>query len=212
MKITVFGATGGIGRELLRQGIACGHEVTAVVRDPAGIPEELRGRVEVVHADVMNPAAIAAAVRDRDAVLTSMGTREGRTPTTVCSDSVSSIAAAMDGGRSRRLLMVSAGGLVADAGDGPLFRYALKPVLQRVLKHSYADLAEAERRIRATGLDWTIVRPSRLTNGPRTGRYRTACDLSLRRGRTTSRADVADCLLTLAADPSSVRHAVSVAY
>jgi putative NADH-flavin reductase len=212
MRITVFGATGGTGLELLRQGVAGGHEVTAVVRNPAGIPDELRGRVEVVQADVMDPAAIADAVRDRDAVLTSMGTREGRAPTTVCSDSVSSIAAAMDGARSRRLLMVSASGLVADAGDGPLTRYALKPVLQRVLKHSYADLAEAERRIRATGLDWTIVRPSRLTNGPRTGRYRTAYDLALRHGRTTSRADLADCLLTLAADPSSIGHVVSVAY
>ncbi|MFI7689761.1 NAD(P)-dependent oxidoreductase [Nonomuraea sp. NPDC049655] len=74
-----------------------------------------------------------------------------------------------------------------------------------------ADLAESERLLRASGLDWTIVRPSRLLDGGPTGRYRTALDLNLRGGRSTTRADLADCMLKLAADPASAGHVVSVA-
>ncbi|MEV1242880.1 SDR family oxidoreductase [Nonomuraea sp. NPDC050022] len=211
MKLTIFGATGGTGTELLRQALAAGHEVTAVVRDPRRLPADLPSGLDIVQADLMNPDAIAPAVRDRDAVLSAMGAGS-RGPTTVCSDSISAIATAMARGRTRRVLMTSASGLVADAGDGVFTRYVLKPLLvQRLLKHAYADLREAERRLRATDLDWTIVRPSRLTDRGLTGRYRTAWDTNIKGGLSTTRADTAHCLLALAADPMSVRHAVSVA-
>jgi putative NADH-flavin reductase len=211
MKLTIFGATGGTGIELLRQALAAGHEVTAVVRDPRRLPADLPSGLDIFQADLMDPDAIAPAVKDRDAVLSAMGSRD-RAPTTVCADSISAIATAMARGRTRRLLMTSAGGLVTDAGDGAFVRYVVKPlIVQRLFKHSYADLREAERRLRATNLDWTIVRPSRLTNGGPTGRYRTAWDTNLRGGLSTTRADVAHCLLALAADPASVHHAVSVA-
>ncbi|MFG1694524.1 NAD(P)-dependent oxidoreductase [Nonomuraea sp. NPDC049309] len=210
MKITVFGATGGTGTRLVRQGLQRGHEVTAVVRDPARLPAELRERADVVVADVMDPDAITPAVAGRDAVLSAMGPR-GTGPTTVCSSSARSILTAMERTGTRRLLMVSAAGLESDAGDGPFTRYVLKPIVQRVLRHSYADLARAERLLRESGTDWTIVRPARLTDADATGRYRTARDLSVRGGHTTTRADLADCMLTLIDDRTSVGHVVSVA-
>ena len=210
MKITVFRATGGTGTRLVRQGLQRGHEVTAVVRDPARLPAELRERADVVVADVMDPDAITPAVAGRDAVLSAMGPR-GTGPTTVCSSSARSILTAMERTGTRRLLMVSAAGLESDAGDGPFTRYVLKPIVQRVLRHSYADLARAERLLRESGTDWTIVRPARLTDADATGRYRTARDLGVRGGHTTTRADLADCMLTLIDDRTSVGHVVSVA-
>ncbi|GAA4929918.1 putative NADH-flavin reductase [Nonomuraea thailandensis] len=211
MKITVFGATGGTGLELLRQGLEQAHDLTAVVRDAGRLPADLRDRLDVVETDIMNPAAIAPAVKGRDAVLSAMGSRE-RGPTTVQAGSIAAILAAMRQEGARRLLMVSAAGLEADAGDGPFTRYVLKPlVIQRVFRHSYADLARAERLVRAAELDWTIVRPARLTDDGRTNAYRTAWDLSLRGGFRTTRADVADCMLRLISDRASVGHVISVA-
>ncbi|MBF8190271.1 SDR family oxidoreductase [Nonomuraea sp. K274] len=211
MRITVFGATGGTGLELLRQALERAHEVTAVVRDASRLPDDLRDRLDVVETNVMNPAAITPAVKGRDAVLSAMGAR-GRGPTTVLSASVTAITEAMGRTRARRLLMVSAAGLEADAGDGPFTRYVLKPlIVQRVFRHHYADMAAAERLLRAGDLDWTIVRPARLTDAGRTGRYRTARDLSVRGGMNTTRADLADCMLELIADRTSIHHVVSVA-
>ncbi|GAA2852312.1 NAD(P)-dependent oxidoreductase [Nonomuraea rubra] len=212
MKITVFGATGGTGLELLRQGLEQGHDLTAVVRDAGRLPAGLRERLDVAEADIMNPAAIAPAIKGRDAVLSAMGSRE-RGPTTVQAGSITAITAAMRQEGARRLLMVSAAGLEADAGDGPFTRYVLKPlVIQRLFRHSYADLANAERLLRATtDLDWTIVRPARLTDDGRTNAYRTAYDLSIRGGFKTTRADVADCMLRLVGDRASIGHVISVA-
>ncbi|MFI7705341.1 NAD(P)-dependent oxidoreductase [Nonomuraea sp. NPDC049480] len=211
MKLAVFGATGGTGLELLRQGLDLAHEITAVVRDASRLPAELRTRLDVVEADVMNPDAIATAVKGRDAVLSAMGTRE-RGPTTVHTSSVASIIEAMTRVGVRRVLTVGASGMVTDEGDGPLTRYVLKPlIVQRLFRHAYADMAASERLLRSSDLDWTIVRPSRLTDGGRTNRYRTARDLNLRGGMNTTRADLADCVLELIGDRTSVHHVVSVA-
>ncbi|MGW0201312.1 NAD(P)-dependent oxidoreductase [Nonomuraea sp. NPDC003201] len=211
MRLAIFGATGGIGLQLLRQALGLGHEVTAVVRDASRLPAELRGRLDVVEADVMNPDAIVPAVKGCGAVLSAMGTRD-RGPTTVHSASTTSIIQAMTQAQVRRMLLVSASGLVADAGDGVFTRYVLKPlIVQRLFRHSYADVAQAEELLRASDLDWTIVRPSRLLDTEHPGRYRTARDLNLRGGLSTTRADVAHCMLDLIDDASSVRHVVSVA-
>ncbi|GGS66021.1 NAD(P)-dependent oxidoreductase [Nonomuraea spiralis] len=211
MRLVIFGATGGTGRELVRQALDLGHEVTAVVRDPARLPADLRDRVETVTADVADPQAIAPAIKGRDAVLIALGSRD-RGPTTVHTTSMRSITQAMERVSARRLLLVSAAGLVTDAGDGPFTRYVLKPlVVQPLFKNSYTDLAAAERLLRARDLDWTIVRPARLLNSGLTGRYRTAVDLNVRGGRSTTRADLAHCMLRLAGDPASIGHVVSVA-
>ncbi|PZG18084.1 NAD(P)-dependent oxidoreductase [Nonomuraea aridisoli] len=211
MRITILGATGGTGLRLLRQGLERGHEVTAVVRDAARLPDGLRDRLDVHQGDVTHPGSLAPAVEGRDAVLSALGPR-GRGPTTICQDGIAAVLEAIAGTGTRRVLMVSASGLAADAGDGPFTRYVLKPlIVQRVFRDVYADLAKAEDVLRGSDTDWTIVRPSRLTDGGPTGRYRTALDLNVRGGHTTTRADLADCMLALIGDASSVRRVVSVA-
>src|SRR5262252_3334727 len=106
MKVTIFGATGGTGRHLVQQACEAGHEVTAVVRDPARIGYR-SPQLTVVTADAMDPVAIGPAVAGRDVVVSAIGSRDGRAPTTVHTDSSTSIIEAMRGAGTRRLIVVS---------------------------------------------------------------------------------------------------------
>lgn len=110
----------------------------------------------------------------------------------------------------RRLLLVSAAGLPGDGEDLPT-RLVARPIVGRVFRHVYADLAEAERLARDSGLEWTIVRPARLTGGPRTGRYRRAVDRHVRGGHTTVRADVAEELLRALGGDATIGHMIAIA-
>ncbi|MET8386060.1 NAD(P)-binding oxidoreductase [Streptosporangium canum] len=109
-----------------------------------------------------------------------------------------------------RPVAVSASGAFIDDGDGPLTRLIVKPLLQRVLRHPFADTRAMEEEIRATDLAWTIVRPPRLTDGPRTGRYRVSLNRNVRGGLILSRADLADCMLSRLDDPATVSAVVCV--
>jgi putative NADH-flavin reductase len=209
MKLTVFGATGGTGLQVIDQALAAGHEVRAVVRDPARLAPQRPG-LEVVVADVMDPSAIEEAVAGRDAVISAIGSRNGRGRTTVCTDSARSIVTAMHRTGSRRLIVVSGTGPF-DEGEGPGMRYVIKPIGRRLLKHVFADFVEMEKVVRASGLDWTIVRPPRLTDKPLTGNYRTRRDINMHRNFAVSRADVAHLILAGCADPDSYDAAIYIA-
>ncbi len=186
MRLKVFGATGGTGRQLLDQACGAGHEVTAVVRDPSRLLPP-HPQLTVVSTDVMDPAAIGPAIAGQDAVVSAIGPRNRRAPSTVCADSAFSIIQAMRAEGVQRLVVVSASGMHIDDGDGPLTRLVVKPILNTVLKHSFADLRRMEGLVRASGLEWTILRPPMLTDGPRTGTYRSAVDHNMRGGIRVSR-------------------------
>jgi putative NADH-flavin reductase len=112
---------------------------------------------------------------------------------------------------TRRLILVS-GSIVADDGEGPAMRYLVKPLARgTLLRHVAADMRGAEEQIRESGLDWTIVRPPRLTSDPASGTYRTAIDRNLPRGVTVSRADLAAYMLGIVTDPATIRHHVGIA-
>jgi putative NADH-flavin reductase len=91
-------------------------------------------------------------------------------------------------------------------------RSVLSPLIRRLFGPLYTDLAAMEDLLRDGSLDWTSVRPPRLTNGPLTGTYRTAIDRNVRHGLTISRPDVAHLMLTVLQQRETVRHAVGVAY
>ncbi len=209
MKLTVFGATGGTGSQVIDQALAAGHEVRAVVRDATRLTQS-HANLEVVVADVMNPRAIVEAVTGCDAVVSAMGSRDGRAPTTVCADSARSIVQAMHNAGTRRLVVVSGTGPF-DEGEGPGMRYILKPIGSLFLKHVFADFVAMEKVVRASGLDWTIMRPPRLTDRPFTGHYRTRRDLNLHRNFMVSRADLADLILTACGDSDTYDTAIYIA-
>ncbi|MFC4013044.1 NAD(P)-dependent oxidoreductase [Nonomuraea purpurea] len=210
MKLTVFGATGGTGQRLVDQALAAGHHVTAVVRDPARLSQANHPHLEPVTADIMDATAITPSVTGCDAVISALGLRPGAGGS-VCADGARAIITAMRSTGTRRLIVVTASGHVVDEGDGFASRVLFKPLLGRFLRKNFADFARTDEIVRASGLDWTIMRPPRLTNGKRRP-YRTAIDRNVRGGMTIARADLADAILAALADPATVGHSLSVGY
>ncbi|MFF0747900.1 NAD(P)-dependent oxidoreductase [Streptomyces sp. NPDC004267] len=210
MKLTVFGATGGIGRQLVRQALDAGHEVTAVVRDPARLT--VTGpRLDVVRSDLSDPESLRAAVSGRDAVLSGLGARS-RADAGVAARLTRSVLRAMEAAGTRRLLVVSAAPLgPVPPGQGVADK-AMLAVVNSLLKDVYADLREMEAELAASATDWTAVRPPRLTDKPVTGRYRRVVGGTPPRGRTLARADVAHAMLAMIDDAATVKQGVGVAY
>jgi putative NADH-flavin reductase len=210
MRLTIFGATGGTGRCLVEQALAAGHHVTAVVRDPNRLSLASHTALHVVTADVMDPAGIVPAVEDADAVVSALGPR-GRGPTSVSHDGVRSIIEAMEKGGAGRLIVVT-GSVVDDTGNGFLMRHLLKSLARRTfLRDVCADMRRAEDEIHSSNLDWTIFRPPRLTDKAATGSYRVAIDRNVPRGVTIARADLADHILEVLDDPTSVHKHLFIA-
>ncbi|WP_329412667.1 NAD(P)H-binding protein [Streptomyces sp. NBC_00704] len=210
MRFTVFGATGGIGREVVRQALDAGHEVTAVVRDPAGLGVTGE-RLEVVRADLTAAGPLRAAVTGRDAVLSGLGARR-RKDAGVAARLTRTVLTALEAEGVRRLLVVSAAPVGPPAeGDGALDR-TMRSLVSAALKDVYADLREMEAELARSATDWTAVRPPRLQNKPLTCSYRTSVGGFPPRGRFIGRADVAHAMLTMVTDAGTVKQGVGVAY
>jgi len=210
MELTIFGATGATGTCLTEQALAAGHQVTAVVRDPARLSVPGSPGLRVITANLMDPAAIGPAVAGAGAVFAAFGPR-GTGPTTVLREGTRSVIEAMRKEGTDRLILVS-GSIVADDGEGPAMRYLVKPLARgTLLRHVAADMSGAEEQVRESGLDWTIVRPPRLTSTPASGTYRTEIGRNVRRGVTVSRADLAAYMLAIITDPATIRHHVGIA-
>jgi putative NADH-flavin reductase len=209
MNITVFGASGGTGTAFAEQALAGGHEVTAVVRDPARLKIAPGPGLQVITADVMDPASIAPTLAGADAVVNTVGPH-GLGHTTIQRDSVRSILQAMRQARARRLLHVS-GSSTVDDGDSWYMRFPVKPLARATfLGSSCTDMRGAETMIRASDAEWTIFRPPALKSKQARG-YRTAIDRNLPHGFSITRADLAACMLAMLPDQATVRHHVGVA-
>jgi putative NADH-flavin reductase len=220
MKLTIFAATGGIGRQLLEQATAAGHDVTAVVRNP----KKLSRQVRTVTADLAaaDPAALESAVQGADAVLSGLGPRSA-SESGIASQGTQAIVQAMQATGVRRIVVVSAAPVstvpspdrprppLHDPGDGFFMRNLLAPLTKVAFRRPYADLALMEDILRDSGLDWTVVRPPRLTDKPLTGTYRTAYGQNLRRGILVSRADVAHLMLHALERPETIKQAIGIA-
>ncbi|WP_328501980.1 NAD(P)H-binding protein [Streptomyces sp. NBC_00457] len=210
MNLTVFGATGGIGQEIVRQALTAGHQVTAVVRDPARLAVTGAG-LEVFRADMTDPEALRPAVSGRDAVLSGLGARS-RKDAGVAARLTRTVLRAMEAEGTRRLLVVSAAPLgPAPEGDGPLDR-AARGLVSAILKDVYDDLREMEAELTRSAVDWTSVRPPRLQDKPLTGRYRTVVGGTPAKGRFIGRADVAHAMLAMTDEAGTVKQGVGVAY
>jgi putative NADH-flavin reductase len=222
MKLAIFAATGGIGGQLLRQAVAAGHDVTAVARSPEKLAQSRNG-VRVVQADLAKPGRLESAVAGADAVLSGLGPRP-MADAGVAAHGTEAMVRAMQATGVRRILVVSAAPNSTvpspgrpnpprhDPGEGFFMRNLFTPFIKVVLRQRYGDLALMEDLLRESELDWTVFRPPRLTNGPLTGKYRTALGQNLRRGALISRADVADAMLAALDQPATIRQAIGIAY
>jgi putative NADH-flavin reductase len=201
LRLFILGATGGIGRHLLRIGLDRGHELTAYVRSPRKIPGP-HERLAVVRGDLFDAGAMARSLAGHDAVLSAFGPTTIRT-TTLRRDFGHTLATAMLEGEVRRVQLVSAAFLFREIG---LLGAILRPTLFRFMA---PDMAGMEREIMRDDLEWTVVRPPRLTDGPSSRRYRVV-DGELP-GPVISRADVADFMVHEAESPEHARKIVGLA-
>jgi uncharacterized protein YbjT (DUF2867 family) len=221
MRLVIFGATGGTGRRLVERAIAEGHEVTAFVRNPSRMTARHR-RLEVAVGDAFDPGQVRDAVAGNEAVISVLGSRQPSNPLHprkpgdphgVASAGSENIVAAMKEHGLRRFVCQTAWG-VGESKQDPGFAGAffMKVLVPPLLRDEYADKEEQERVVRESDLEWTIVRPMILTNGPWTNDFRAAVDLKPGRHPYISRADVADFLTRQLADESFVRRTPAIGY
>jgi putative NADH-flavin reductase len=236
MRLTVFAATGGIGRQLVEQAVAAGHDVTAVARNPQGLPKGVR----IVAADLSapDPAALADAVAGADAVLSALGPRRPRSEAGIASLGTRAIVAAMRATGVRRIVVVSAapvrtasrppeagqpekGGRPQkagrppkpehDPGDGFFMRHLGNRFARALFGDHFDDLAVMEQILRDSDLDWTVSRPPQLTDKPLTGAYRVADGRNIRGGWSVPRADVAHHMLRVLREPETIKQTIGIA-
>ncbi len=192
MKILLIGASRGIGYELLKQLLSAKHQVTAVVRNPQRLQMN-NDNLKVIKGDILDKESVEEGVEGQEAVCITIGINPTLKPVEVFSRGTSLVIEAMKKYSCRRLICVTGIGAGDSRNHGGFFYdRIINPLL---LKNLYADKDRQETIIRNSGLEWLIVRPGFLTNGPRTGHYRVINDLRGIKAKKISRADVADFMV-----------------
>jgi putative NADH-flavin reductase len=204
MRLVIFGLTGGTGRRLVERAIAEGHEVTALVRNLSKIRARHK-RLKIIVGDVFDATKVREAVAGNEAVISVLGSRQPSNPLhprrpgdphgPVSAGSANIISAMKEHGL-RRFVCQTAWG-VGESRQDPGFAGAffMKVLVPPLLRDEYAEKEAQEKLVRESDLDWIIVRPMILTNGPWTNDYRVGLDLKPGRSPYISRADVADFLM-----------------
>jgi putative NADH-flavin reductase len=211
MKLAIFGATGGVGTQLVKIALEQGHTVTAIMRNPAKFTVPSSPGLHVVTvSDLADTERVQAAIAGCDAALSGVGPA-GTKATTDASVPTRHILAALAAAGVERFVAVSAApvGPVPE-GDSFFNRRVMFPVTRKLFGGIYGDLAVMERDIAASGLKWTVVRPPKLTDKP-LGEYRVEIGRNVPHGVFASRAEVAHAMLALLTDDRSIRQAVGVA-
>jgi len=201
MKVLVLGATGGIGLELVRQAIERSYSVTAFVRSPERL-KEFQNRIAVIQGDVLNSDELERAVEGHDAVLSGFGPRVpiSKGDANLLRDFATALTTAMQHVGVCRVVVVSTAFLFKDSILPPTYLIG-----RMFFAGIVTDASAMETVIRASELDWTIVRPPQLTDKPYTGKYRVREEHLPRFGFNISRADVADCLIKALENRASVK-------
>jgi len=210
MKLVVFGANGQTGRLLTRRALDKGHLVVAVTRHSDDLPFA-DAHLTVAQADVRQPSSLEGVVREADAVMSTLGVPFSTRPIDTYSAGVRNIVDAMRSTGVRRLVVVSSTGAYhyPNRIDMPMSLRIFEPVITRTIgKTTYDDQRRMEDIVRASGLDWTVVRPSGLFDLPEPTNY-VAGEVNPI-GGCTARSDLADYMIALAGDPTATRQTVVV--
>lgn len=184
MKIIVFGATGGVGREVVKQAAESGFKVTAFVRTPAKL-DVTHENLTVIQGDAFNPAEVAAAIAGQDAVVSCLGSSKGMKKSTELQDMSKSIVAGMEANGVKRIIYTASAGIHKELTG------ASGKMMMLMLKNALDDHGAAVKVIQSHGLIYTIARPMGLTNGAFTGKYREAAEGVPGKSMSIPRADVA---------------------
>ncbi|MBB6673710.1 NAD(P)-dependent oxidoreductase [Cohnella nanjingensis] len=207
MKIFLFGATGRVGFQIASRACQDGHRVTAFVRSPdkLGI---LKDRLTVIRGDALNEEDIASALQDKPDVVISALNTDG---TTTLSEAMPLIAASMGKHGIRRLVTIGTAGILQSRTEPGVLRYQ-----SAESKRKLTRAAEEHHRVydglRQSDLDWTIVCPTYLPDGERTGSYRVERDMLPEGGSEISVGDTAEFAYLQTASDTYLRARVGIAY
>ena len=194
MRILITGATGGTGREIVREALARGYQVNALARSAADAASLLPG-ADITEGDARDGDAVAKALAGCDAVISALGTKLSLLhEETLLSTATRILINEMQKKEIMRLVCITGIGAGDSHGHGGfLYDHIAQPLL---LSSTYRDKDRQEEEIRESGLDWTIVRPTNLKDGPATDKIRALTDLTGFHGGSIARADVARFLIS----------------
>jgi len=193
MRLAVFGATGRTGRHLVDQALARSHEITALCRDPGRMRLQ-HPALQVITGHIRDRDLIAQALEGQDAVVCTLG-QNATSGRDVLSCAAENLIPAMEQAGVRRIVSLICAAVPDPRDPRPTLDTRLRNKLMGLLAaRAIRDAAHHARLVRHSGLEWTLARPPRLTDGPRTGRYRAGW-FQLSIGACLSRADAADFLL-----------------
>ena len=206
MKLIVLGATGGTGQEIVCKAVERGHSVTAFVRSPERL-KPFRDRINIRQGNLLDAEQLAGAIRGHDAILSGFGPRlpAAKSDADLMYRFSLALTDAMIRAAVRRVIIESSAFLFKDSIVPPTYL-----VGRLFFSGVVADLSAMERLIQASDLDWTLVRPPRLTDAPYTGRYRLRVGHLPGFGFSIPRADVAECMIKTVEDPTSIRRILGV--
>lgn len=205
MKLAVFGATGGTGKEILSQAISKGYEISALVRDPSRLRKTDAEKVHFVVGNVLNQNEVVETINDTDAVIVCLG-HSADSPENTVSEGTKNIIQAMEENNLRRLVVVTSLGVGDSKNQVPL---AFKIMMTTVLRKVMADKENQEKAVRESGLDWIIVRPGGLTDEPAKGDIIVGTEDSIIAG-SISRADLAVFVLEQIIEDQFIHKAVAI--
>lgn len=194
MKLAVLGATGKTGRHVVEQALAKGHQVRALVRNPAKL-KVTHPHLTLLTGDATDAAAVRALVEGCDAVVSAMGPADR---TDACSAATANVIAA----RPRRYVAVSGAGLDVPGDQKRFVARAVSLMVKTVTPAIFADKVKEHALLASSDVKWTLVRPPRLTDKPGTGRWRTSLEQSP--GAQLSREDLAAFVLEVVADDATI--------
>ncbi|MEZ4767957.1 MAG: NAD(P)H-binding protein [Caldilineales bacterium] len=203
MKLVVFGASSKSGLEVIKQGLAAGHQIVAFVRDPAKLGPPAPG-VAVVQGDAGNAAQVEAALAGQEAVITLIGPPGGG-PRSVAAPTTENILNAMKTHGLRRLVVASVAGIPAPGDSRGALAGVIGGAIKLFMRDAYADREEQMALLQASDLDWVAIRLPRLTDDPASGYELDFPNPSP--SLAVSRADLAAAMLDQVTDDSWLRKA-----
>jgi putative NADH-flavin reductase len=211
--LIIIGANGGIGRQAVDQALSAGHRVTALVRNRSKLSLS-HPNLKIVQADVTLPLSLSNVFAGHDVIISAIGVSGGFSdpPTTLYSQGALNILREMKQSGPARVFFISASAVETNPLLPFFVRLASKYIIQKLLANMYTDLRLMERLIKETELDWTIVRPPRLTDSKLTGNYRMSVNRFLKNGFKISRADTAHFMLSHIQSEDMFRSVVEIGY
>jgi uncharacterized protein YbjT (DUF2867 family) len=201
MKLLILGGTGPTGQQVVMQAIAKGHDVTALVRTPSKLALT-SGNLKVVKGDVLDKTTLLKALEGQDALVSALGVGKTLRPHHLIENAMATIVQAMSSAGVKRIVFLSAFGVGESFSNANLLQ---KLIFRLPLKAIYADKAKGDSMLKESPLDWTIVRPVVLTNGPTTVKYQAGEVLPMKGMPAISRADVADFMLRQLSEDTYLR-------